>query len=45
MRETPCKKGNISTHSMRMHGVGKGKDADLGLRQDGSGTNKRSEAE
>ncbi len=29
----------------RMLGLGKGKDADLGLCQDGSGTNKRSEAE
>ncbi len=30
---------------MQMPGVGKGKDAELGLCQDGSGTNKRSEAE
>ncbi len=28
-----------------MPGAGKGKDADLGLYQDGSGTNKRGEAE
>ncbi len=30
---------------MRMPGVGKGKDADLELCQDGSRTNKRGEAE
>ncbi len=29
---------------MRMPGVGKGRDVDLGLYQDGSGTNKRGEA-
>ncbi len=45
MKEMWCRKGNIGTHSMRMPGVGKGKDADPGLRQDGSRTNKRGEAE
>ncbi len=41
MQEMRCRKGNIGTHSMRMHGVGKGEDADLGFCQDGSRTNKR----
>ncbi len=45
MQEMRCRKGNISAHFMRMPGVGKGKDADLGLGQDGSGTNERGEAE
>ncbi len=45
MQEMRCRKENVGTHSMRMPGVGKGKDADLGLRQDGSRTNKRGEAE
>ncbi len=45
MQEMRCRKGNVGTHSMRMPGVGKSKDADLGLCQDGSGTNKRGEAE
>ncbi len=45
MQEMRCRKGNIGTHSMRKPGVGKDKDADLGLCQDGSGTNKRGEAE
>ncbi len=40
-----CRKGNVGTHSMRMPGVGKGKDADFGLCEDGCGTNKRGEAE
>ncbi len=44
-QEMWCRKGNVGTHSMRMPGVGKGKDADLGLYQDGSGTNKEGEAE
>ncbi len=38
-----CRKGNVDTHSMRMPGVVKGKDVDLGLCQDGSGTSKRGE--
>ncbi len=43
MQEMRCSKGNVGTHSMRMPaGVGKGKDAGLGLCQNGSGTNKRS---
>ncbi len=45
MQEMWCRKGNVGTHSMRMSGVGKCKDADLGLCRDGSGTNKRGEAE
>ncbi len=36
-----CRKGNVDTHFMRMFGVGKGKDVDLGLCQGGSGTNER----
>ncbi len=43
MQEMRCRKGNIGTDSMRMPGVGKGKDADLGFCQDGSRTNKRGE--
>ncbi len=39
------RKGSVGTHSVRMPGVGKGKDADLGLCQDGSRTNKRDEVE
>ncbi len=31
MQEMQCRKRNIGTHSMRMLGAGKGKDADLGL--------------
>ncbi len=45
MQEMQCREGNIGTHSMRMPGVGKGKDADDGLCQDGYGTNKRDKAE
>ncbi len=45
MQEMRCRKGNVGTHSMRMPGVGKGEDADLGFYQDGSRTNKRGEAE
>ncbi len=45
MQEIRCRKGNVGTHSMRMPGVGKGKDADLRLCQDGCGTNKRGETE
>ncbi len=45
MQDMPCRKENVGTHSMRMPGVGKSKDADLGLCQDESGTNKRGEAE
>ncbi len=45
MQEMWCRKGNNSTHSMQIAGVGKGKDADLGLCQDVSRTNKRDEAE
>ncbi len=45
MQEMRCRKGNVDTHSMRMPGVGEDKDADVGLSQDGSGTNKRDEAE
>ncbi len=36
MQEMRCRKGNVVTYSMRMPGVGKGKDADLGFCQDGS---------
>ncbi len=45
MQEMRCRKGNVGTQSMRMPGIGKNKDADLGLCQDGSGINKRGEAE
>ncbi len=45
MQEMRYRKGNAGTHSVRMHGVGKGKDADLGLPQDESRTNKRGEDE
>ncbi len=45
IQEMWCRKGNDGTHSMRMPGVGKDKDADLGLCQDGSGTNTRGKAE
>ncbi len=45
MQKMGCRKGNIGTHSMRMPGVGKGKDADFGFCQDGSRTNKIGEAE
>ncbi len=45
MQEMGCRKGNVGTHSMRMPGVIKGKDADLRLCQDGSETNKRDKAE
>ncbi len=41
IQEMRCRKGNIGTHSIRILGVGKSKDADLGLCQDGSATNKR----
>ncbi len=34
MQKMRCRKGNIGTHSMRMPGVGKGKDADLGFCQE-----------
>ncbi len=40
IQEMRCREGNVGTHSMRMPGVGKGKDADLGLCQNGSVTNK-----
>ncbi len=33
----------MQEHAMRMPGVGKGKEADLGFCQDGSRTNKRGE--
>ncbi len=45
MQEMQCRKGNVGTHPMQMLGVGKGKDADLGLCQDGFRTNKKGEAE
>ncbi len=45
MKEMRCRKGNVDTHSMRIPGVRKVKDADLGLCHDGSRTNKRGEAE
>ncbi len=45
MQEMQCRKENVCTHSTRMPGVGKGKDADEGFCQDGSRTNKRGEAE
>ncbi len=45
MQEMWCRKRNIGTHPMRMLGVGKGKDADLRLCQDGSRTNISDEAE
>ncbi len=41
MQEMRCGKGNVGIHSVWVPGVGKGKDADLGLRQDGFGTNRR----
>ncbi len=44
MQEIWRRKGNVGTHFMRMASVGKGKDTN-GLCQDGSRTNKRSEAE
>ncbi len=40
-----CREGNARTHYMRMPGVRKDKDADLGFRQDGSESNKRSKTE
>ncbi len=45
MREMRCRKENIGTHSMRMPGVRKDEDADVGFCQDGSRTNERGEAE
>ncbi len=45
VQEMRCNKGNIGTNSMQMPGIEKGKDADLGLYQDGSGTDKIGEAE
>ncbi len=45
MLEMQSRKGNVSTYSMQMPNVGKAKDANLGLFQDKSGTNKRGEAE
>ncbi len=45
MLEMRRRKGNVGTHSVWVLGVGKVKDADVKLCQDGSGTNKRSEAE
>ncbi len=45
MQEMRCRKGNVGTHSIQMACVGKSKDADSGLFQDGSGTNKRGETE
>ncbi len=45
MQEMRCKKRNIGIHSMKLPGTGKGKDADHGLYQDGSETNKRGESE
>ncbi len=44
MQETQCRKGNVGTHSMQMIDIGKGKDADLGLCQDGARTIKKGEA-
>ncbi len=45
MQEMRRRKGNIGTHSVWVAGVGKVKDADRGLCKDGSGINKRDEAE
>ncbi len=45
MQEMRCRKRNVRTHSVLMPSVGKGEDADLGLCQDGSRTNKRGETE
>ncbi len=39
-QEMRSRKGNIGTHSVWSHGVGKVKDADFGLCQGGYGTNK-----
>ncbi len=39
------RKGNVDTHSVWVPGIGKVKDADLGLCQDASGTNKGGVAE
>ncbi len=44
MQEMRRRKGNVGTHSVLVPGVGKVTDPDLGLCQDGSGTNKRGEA-
>ncbi len=45
MQQMRSGKGNVGTHFMRMPDVGKGKDADLVLCQDGSRINKRGEAD
>ncbi len=45
VQEIQRREGNVGTHSAWVPGVGKVKDVNLGLCQDGSGTNKRSEAE
>ncbi len=45
MQEMWCRKGKVGTYSMWMSGTGKDKNADLGLFQDRSGSNKRGEAE
>ncbi len=45
MQEMRCKKENVGTHSTRIPSIGKGKDADLGHFQDGSGINKKGETE
>ncbi len=45
MQEIWCREGNVKTHSMRMPGIGKDKDVELGICQDRSGSNKRGETE
>ncbi len=45
MQKMRRRKGNVGTHCMRLPIVGKGKNADLVLYQDGSGINQRGEAE
>ncbi len=39
-----CRRRDTDKKTLAMLGDGKGKDVDLGLSQDGSGTNKRGEA-
>ncbi len=45
IQEMRRRKGNVGTHSVYVPCIGKVKDADLELCQDGSKTNKRGEAE
>ncbi len=45
MQELRHRKRNVGTHSVWVPGVGKVKDADFELCQDGSRTNERGESE